>query len=82
MPRNQIPKSLFALLLGIMFFVGCAALNPFCGTARPKPGLTSLEPNPATLTQVEKGLLLTVNGSTFIPIRICYGTERHCLPQS
>jgi|HubBroStandDraft_4_1064222.scaffolds.fasta_scaffold63377_1 hypothetical protein len=65
MPRNQIPTSLFALLLGIMFFVGCAALNPFCGTARPKPVLTSLEPNPATLAQVEQGLLLTVNGSNF-----------------
>jgi len=65
MPRNQSPTSLFALLLGIMFLVGCAALNPFCGSARPKPVLTSLEPNPATLAQVEQGLLLTVNGSHF-----------------
>jgi hypothetical protein len=65
MPRSQIQKSLFALLLGIMFLVGCAALNPFCGSARPKPGLTSLEPNPASLAQVEQGSLLTVNGSHF-----------------
>lgn len=65
MPRNQIQQSLFALLLGIMFLVGCGALNPFCGSARPKPVLTSLAPNPASLTQVQQGLLLTVNGSHF-----------------
>src|ERR1700687_6023645 len=65
MPRNQIQRSLFVLLLAIMFLAGCGALNPFCGTARPKPVLTSLAPNPASLAQVEQGLLLTVNGSHF-----------------
>lgn len=65
MPRNQLQTSLFPLLLGIMFLAGCGALNPFCGSARPKPGLTSLEPNPASLAQVEQSLLLTVNGSHF-----------------
>jgi hypothetical protein len=65
MPRNQIQKSLFALLTAIMFFAGCGALNPICGTARPKPGLTSLVPNPVALSQVQQGLLLTVNGSHF-----------------
>ena len=48
-----------------MFLAGCGALNPLCGTARPKPGLTSLAPNPVTLSQVQQGLLLTVNGSHF-----------------
>src|SRR5713101_10200079 len=65
MPRNQIQKSLFALLLGGMLLAGCGALNPFCGSARPKPVLTSLAPNPASLAQVQQGLLLTVNGSHF-----------------
>src|ERR1700719_1184514 len=65
MPRNQIRKSLFAPLLAIMFFAGCGALNPFCGSARPKPVLTSLTPNPALLAQIQQGLLLTVNGSHF-----------------
>src|SRR5882762_2327502 len=65
MARNQIQKSLFALLLAIMFLAGCGALNPLCGTARPKPGLTSLAPNPVTLSQVQQGLLLTVTGSHF-----------------
>ena len=48
-----------------MFLPGCGALNPFCGSARPKPVMTSLAPNPASLTQVQQGLLLTVNGSHF-----------------
>src|ERR1700675_2088087 len=65
MPRNQIQRSLFVLLLAIMFLAGCGALNPFCGSARPKPVLTSLAANPASLAQVQQGLLLTVNGSHF-----------------
>src|ERR1700674_3204232 len=65
MPRNQIQKSLFPLLLAITFLAGCGALNPFCGSARPKPVLTSLAPNPASLAQIQLGLLLTVNGSHF-----------------
>jgi hypothetical protein len=65
MPSNQIQKSLFALLLGSMLLAGCGVHNPFCGSARPKPALTSLAPNPASLAQVQQGLLLTVNGSRF-----------------
>jgi hypothetical protein len=57
MPRNQIKKSLFLLLVAIMFLVGCGAINPFCGSARPKPGLTSLAPNPVSLAQVQQGLV-------------------------
>jgi hypothetical protein len=63
--RNLIQKSLFVPLLAVMFLAGCGALNPFCGSARPKPVLTSLAPNPASLSQVQQGLLLTVNGSHF-----------------
>jgi hypothetical protein len=61
----QFQKPLFALLLGSMFLVGCGVPNLFCGSARPKPVLTSLAPNPATIDQVQQGLLLTVNGSHF-----------------
>jgi len=64
-PRKQIKKPLLTLLLAIMLLAGCGALNPFCRSARPKPGLISLAPNPATLSQVQQGLLLTVNGSHF-----------------
>jgi hypothetical protein len=65
MPCNRIQKSLVALVLGVMFLAGCGVPNPFCGSARPKPVLTSLAPNPATVSQVQQGLLLTLNGSHF-----------------
>jgi hypothetical protein len=65
MPRNRIHKPLFLLLLGSVLLAGCGVRNPFCGSARPKPLLTSLAPNPATFAQVQQGLLLTVNGGNF-----------------
>jgi hypothetical protein len=65
MPRNQIQKSLFAVLFGSLFLTGCGVPNPFCGSARPVPVLTSLAPNPATFAEVQQGLLLTVTGSRF-----------------
>jgi IPT/TIG domain len=65
MPRIQNQKSLFALLFVVVLLTGCGVSNPFCGSARPKPVLTSLAPNPATLAQVQQGLLLTVTGSHF-----------------
>jgi len=64
MSCNQ-KNSLFSVLFLILFLAGCGAVNPFCGTARPKPGLTSLAPNPVTLNQIQQGLLLTLNGSHF-----------------
>src|ERR1700679_393313 len=64
-PRSRIQKSLFAPLLAIVFLVGCGALTPFCGSARPTPVLTSLAPNSVSLTLVQQGLVLTVNGSHF-----------------
>ena len=63
--RQKIQRSLFVLLLATMFLAGCGALNPFCGSARPKPVLSSLTPNPASLIQVEQGLVLTVTGGPF-----------------
>ena len=65
MPRNRLQKSLFALLLGSIFLTACGVHNPFCGSARPVPVLSSLAPNPASFAQVQQGLMLTVNGSHF-----------------
>jgi hypothetical protein len=62
---RKVQKTLFALLLATVFLAGCGALNPFCGKARPVPVLSSLAPNPASLTQVEQGLLLTLTGGPF-----------------
>ena len=63
--QQETQKVPFALLLAIMLLAGCGAVNPFCGSARPVPVLSSLAPNTATLTQVEQGLLLTVTGEHF-----------------
>jgi hypothetical protein len=64
MPQNS--KARLAALLSILVFTGCGALNPFCGSARPKPVLTTLEPNTAALAQVASGFLVTLNGSRFV----------------
>jgi hypothetical protein len=53
------------MLFGSIFLTGCGVSNPFCGSARPVPVLSSLTPNPATFAQVQDGLLLTANGSNF-----------------
>ena len=65
MPRCRIQKSLFALVLLSTFLSGCGVSNPFCDSARPEPSLTSLAPNPATLAQIQQGLLLTATGGNF-----------------
>jgi hypothetical protein len=66
MPYNPIVKRLFVLVLATMLFASCGALNPFCGSARPKPVLITLAPNTATFAQIQQGFLLTVNGSHFV----------------
>lgn len=63
--RQKTRRFLFAVLLATMFLASCGVPNPFCGSARPIPVLSSLGPNPATLTQVEQGLLLTATGEHF-----------------
>jgi hypothetical protein len=65
MPRNRIQKLLFFLFLASMLLAGCGVHNPFCSSARPKPILASLAPNPASIAQVQQGMLLTVSGSNF-----------------
>src|SRR5664279_1628200 len=67
---NQVQKSLFVLIAGTMFLSGCGVSNPFCGSARPRPVLTSLVPNSASLVEVQQTLVVTVNGSNFYPSSI------------
>jgi hypothetical protein len=55
-----------ALLLALLFFPGCNALNPFCGSARPAPIIGSLSATTITFAEVQQGFLLTVNGSQFV----------------
>ena len=58
---------LVAGLLSVLLLAGCNnTLNPFCGSARPAPLIGSLSPSTVSFTDVEKGAVLTVNGSQFV----------------
>ncbi len=57
--------TLSALLLAFLL-PSCNAVNPLCGSARPAPVITSLSPTTVTFAQVQKGVVLTVNGSDFV----------------
>lgn len=68
-PMNRVGALLMSsgtLLLGLLLFQACNALNPACGSARPAPTISSLSPNTVTLAQVQQGFVLTVNGSQFV----------------
>ena len=59
-------RALGALLLALLVFQGCNALNPLCGSARPAPSIASLSDSTITFAQVQQGFLLTVNGSDLV----------------
>jgi hypothetical protein len=59
-------RRLSPLLLALLVFQGCNALNPLCGSARPTPIIGSLSPSTITFADVQQGFLLTVNGSQFV----------------
>jgi len=71
MPNNyEAPprycRRLSALLVALVVFQGCNALNPLCGSVRPAPIIGSLSSSTVTFAEVQKGFLLTVNGSHFV----------------
>lgn len=53
-------------LLVLLFLPGCEALNPLCGSARPKPSIGSLSPSTISFAQVQQGFVLGVSGSNFV----------------
>ena len=59
-------RPLGALLLALLLFQGCNALNPLCGSARPAPIIASLSASTTTFAEVQQGFLLTVNGNQFV----------------
>ena len=59
-------RPLSALLLPLLVFQGCNALNPLCVSARPAPIIGSLSASTITFAEVQQGFLLTVNGSQFV----------------
>ena len=57
----------FAALSAVLFLTGCAdTLNPFCSSARPAPLIASLSPSTVAFSQVEQGIMLTINGRQFV----------------
>jgi hypothetical protein len=63
---SSLLRPLGALLLALLVFQGCNALNPLCGSARPAPSIASLSDSTITFAQVQQGFLLTVNGSGLV----------------
>lgn len=57
---------LSAVVSALLLLSGCNALNPLCGSARPAPVLSSLSSTSITLSQMQLGFVLTVNGKDFV----------------
>lgn len=60
------PRALWAIVLALLLLPGCNALNPFCGSSRPAPVVSSLSANTITFAQLQQGFLLTVYGKDFV----------------
>jgi hypothetical protein len=57
----------FSLLLVVpLVLTGCNALNPFCGSARPAPRLTSISPTSVDLSQLPSPFVITAIGTHFV----------------
>jgi hypothetical protein len=55
-------------LVPLSLLAGCNnTLNPLCGSARPAPLIASLSPSIVTFADVQNGVMLSVNGSQFVP---------------
>jgi len=65
---SAFSRPLSALLLALLVFQACNALNPACGSARPAPIIGSLSASTITLSQVQQpqGFVLVVYGSQFV----------------
>ena len=59
-------RPLTALLLALLVFQACNALNPACASARPAPIIGSLSASTITIAEVQQGFVLTVYGSQFV----------------
>lgn len=58
--------SLAIPLLGVFAWPGCSAINPLCGSSRPVPVLTSINPTSITASEANGTFVLSVTGSQFV----------------
>jgi hypothetical protein len=77
-------RPLSALLLALLVFQACNALNPLCGSARPAPSIGSLSASTITLAQVQPGFVLNVYGGQFVSssVVLINGTKLNTLVTS
>jgi hypothetical protein len=57
---------LASLLIVLSILIGCNALNPFCGSARPAPVLTSISPSTVVLSELPSPFVVTAIGTHFV----------------
>jgi len=50
----------------LLLLPGCNALNPLCGSARPRPRLDSISPTTMVFSQLPPSFVLTLTGSDFV----------------
>lgn len=53
-------------LVALLLLPGCNALNPLCGSARPKPTLNSISPAAMIFSKLPPSFVLTATGSDFV----------------
>ncbi len=63
---SAILPALSALVLALLAFQACNALNPLCGSARPAPIIGSLSASTITFAEVQPGFVLNVYGAKFV----------------
>ena len=57
-----------SVVSSVVLLAGCSnSLNPFCGSSRPAPLISSLSPSTVSFTQVQQGTTLTITGNNFVP---------------
>jgi len=59
-------RPLGVLVLALLAFQGCNAVNPLCGSARPAPIIGSLSASTITVAEVQSGFVLYVYGAKFV----------------
>jgi hypothetical protein len=77
-------RPLSALLLGLLVFQACNAINPLCGSARPAPIIGSLSASTITFAEVQPGYVLNVYGAKFVSssVMVINGTKLSTLVTS
>jgi hypothetical protein len=66
MPSSPRIGQLSSLLALLLLFLGCNALNPLCGSARPVPILASISPKTTVFAQLPPSFALVLTGSQFV----------------